>query len=161
MPPVPELKKPDEGLVVEFPMPGAGSILRKVIVRLSRAPTMLMGDGHRRSADGEGDRRNGQRGCAEIDRAEEEQTAQIEGLGENGRGLGDRDHVAAEGHYVVYVNDHLLVYGDEWSGDREIDGNLALVIARHQEAIVEVARVESAGIDVAGIEEAGVGVTGL
>lgn len=58
------------------------------------------GDGHRRSADGEGDRRNGQRGCAEIDRAEEEQTAQIEGLGENGRGLGDRDHVAAEGHYV-------------------------------------------------------------
>ncbi|CKM26869.1 Uncharacterised protein [Mycobacterium tuberculosis] len=42
VPPVPELKKPDEGLVVEFPMPGAGSILRKVIVRLSRAPTMLM-----------------------------------------------------------------------------------------------------------------------
>ncbi len=22
----------------------------------------------------------------------------------------------------MYVNDHLLVYGDEWSGDREIDG---------------------------------------
>ncbi len=38
----------------------------------------------------------------------------------------------------------------------EIDGNLALVIARHQEAIVEVACVESAGIIVAGIEEAGV-----
>ncbi len=74
----------------------------------------------------------------------------IEGLGENGRGLGDRDHVTAEGHYVVYVNDHLLAMGMN-EGDREIDGNLALATPATQEAIVEVARVESAGIDVAGI----------
>ncbi|SOJ57737.1 hypothetical protein MSIMFB_05214 [Mycobacterium simulans] len=43
VPPVPELKKPDEGLVVEFPKPGPAGMLRNVIVPPSRAPTMLMG----------------------------------------------------------------------------------------------------------------------
>ncbi|CAM4395620.1 hypothetical protein MYBA111488_17165 [Mycobacterium basiliense] len=43
VPPVPALKKPDDGLAVVFPIPGAAGMSRNVIVRLSIAPTILMG----------------------------------------------------------------------------------------------------------------------
>lgn len=43
LPPVPALKKPDDGPAVVFPKPGAAGMSRKVIVRLSTAPTILIG----------------------------------------------------------------------------------------------------------------------
>ncbi|VBA51060.1 hypothetical protein LAUMK191_02112 [Mycobacterium attenuatum] len=43
VPPVPELKNPDDGLLVEFPKPGPAGMSRILIVPLSMAPTTLIG----------------------------------------------------------------------------------------------------------------------
>ncbi len=109
-------------------------------------------------------------GTASVDAlrltAEEEQTAQIEGLGKTVEALVTVDHIRLKViTFAGTLNESpsaLLSYGDEWSGDRRDRWHqFWLSPATKKRWSLQVARVESAGIDVAGIEEAGVASPGL